>query len=53
MPLSNAQQQNKPTVVLNKSVEGMPKVDKQEIQVLTASFAPGQSTVYHTHTGFQ
>ena len=27
----------------------MPRGERQEIQVLTATIAPGQSTVFHTH----
>ncbi len=46
---SKATEPTKPVILLKQEVEGMPKGDKQEIQVLTASFAPGQSTVYHTH----
>ena len=44
-----AQELARPMVVLKKTVDGMPKGDKQEIQVFTAAFMPGQSTVYHTH----
>lgn len=39
----------KPNMVLRQVVEGMPKGDKQEIHVLTASFKPGDKTVFHTH----
>jgi quercetin dioxygenase-like cupin family protein len=39
----------KPNMVLRQVVEGMPKGDKQEIHVLTASFKPGDRTVFHTH----
>ena len=39
----------RPSLVLKQIVEGMPKGDAQEVQVLTASFTPGQSTVFHTH----
>ena len=44
-----AQQSARPSVVLKELVEGMPKGDRQEVQVLTAGFTPGQSTVFHTH----
>jgi quercetin dioxygenase-like cupin family protein len=27
----------------------MPQSERQEVQVLTATIAPGQSTVFHTH----
>ena len=48
-PSSKAAEPAKPAVLLKQSVEGMPRGDQQEIQVLTAVFGPGQSTVYHTH----
>lgn len=44
-----AQDTAKPVLVFKEVVEGMPKGDRQEIQVMTASFTPGQSTVFHTH----
>ena len=44
-----AQEPTKPVVILKETVTGMPKGDKQEIRVLTASFVPGQATVFHTH----
>jgi quercetin dioxygenase-like cupin family protein len=44
-----AQEQARPNLVLRETVEGMPRGDRQEVQVLTASIAPGQSTVFHTH----
>jgi quercetin dioxygenase-like cupin family protein len=30
-------------------VTGMPRGERQEIQLLTATIAPGQSTPFHTH----
>ncbi len=36
-------------MVLKRVVDGMPKGDQQEISVLTASFKPGDKTVFHTH----
>ena len=33
----------------SKIVQGMPNGDKQEIRVLTASFQPGDRTLFHTH----
>jgi quercetin dioxygenase-like cupin family protein len=44
-----AQEPTKPVMMLKDAVTGMPKGDKQEIRVLTASFVPGQATVFHTH----
>lgn len=39
----------KPDMVLKETVTGMPRGEKQEIQVMTASFKPGDRTVFHTH----
>ena len=39
----------KPQILLQQVVEGMPKGEKQELRVLTASFNPGDKTVFHTH----
>ncbi len=39
----------KPSLVLKQRLDGMPKGDVQEVSVLTASFAPGDRTVFHTH----
>ena len=38
-----------PKLVLKESVQQMPKSDTQEVRVLTASFKPGDKTVFHTH----
>jgi quercetin dioxygenase-like cupin family protein len=38
-----------PTLVLKESVALMPKSDLQEVRVLTASFKPGDKTVFHSH----
>ena len=46
---ASAQDSARPIVVLKEVLAGMPKGDKQEVQVLTASFTPGQRTVFHTH----
>lgn len=39
----------KPNLVLQQMVEGLPKDEKQSVRVMTASFKPGDKTVYHTH----
>ena len=39
----------KPDLVLRESLAGMPRGDKQEVRVMTASFKPGDRTVFHTH----
>ncbi len=44
-----AQDTTKPELVLTEIVSGMPKGEKQEVRVLTASFKPGDKTVFHTH----
>lgn len=38
-----------PQLLLREIVHGMPKGDRQEVRVLTASFKPGDKTVFHTH----
>jgi quercetin dioxygenase-like cupin family protein len=44
-----SQEQARPNLVLRETVGGMPTGNQQEVQVLTATIAPGQSTVFHTH----
>ena len=39
----------KPNLLLQQLVAGMPKGEKQAVRVLTATFRPGDKTVYHTH----
>jgi len=39
----------RPTPVLREVVSGMPAAAEQEIRVLTATFKPGDRTVFHTH----
>ena len=39
----------RPTLLLREIVTGMPRGEHQEIQVLTATIVPGQTTVFHTH----
>jgi quercetin dioxygenase-like cupin family protein len=39
----------KPQLLLTEIVQGMPKGEKQEVRVLTASFRPGDQTMFHTH----
>lgn len=39
----------KPNLVLQQIVDGLPKDDKQAVRVLTATFKPGDKTVYHSH----
>jgi quercetin dioxygenase-like cupin family protein len=51
LPLTAAAQQGptRPGLLLREVVEGMPRGERQEVQVLTATFTPGQATVFHTH----
>ncbi len=39
----------KPELIRREIVQGMPQGDIQEIRVLTATFQPGDRTVFHTH----
>ena len=39
----------KPNLVLQQIVEGLPNDAKQTVRVLTATFKPGDKTVYHSH----
>src|SRR3981081_214989 len=47
---SRAQAQGaRPEMILKEVVSGMPKGERQEVRVLTASFKPGDKTAFHTH----
>ncbi len=39
----------RPNLVLRELVAGMPTGEKQEVRVMTATFKPGDKTVFHTH----
>ena len=39
----------KPELLLRELLQGMPKGDKQEVRVLTATLKPGDKTPFHTH----
>src|ERR1700688_3307885 len=39
----------KPQLLLSEVINGMPRGDKQEVRVLTASFKPRDKTMFHTH----
>jgi quercetin dioxygenase-like cupin family protein len=39
----------KPNLVLQQIVEGLPTDEKQTVRVMTATFKPGDKTVYHSH----
>ena len=44
-----AAQDAKPEMLLRQTVEGMPKGEKQQVTVLTATLKPGDKTPFHTH----
>ena len=39
----------RPNMVLQQVVEGLPTDDEQTVRVMTATFKPGDKTVYHSH----
>lgn len=39
----------KPNLVIKETVAGLPRTEKVEISVLTATFKPGDKTPFHTH----
>src|SRR5947209_18029037 len=39
----------KPQLLLSEIIQGMPRGDKQEVRVLTATFKPRDKTMFHTH----
>ena len=39
----------RPELLLSEIVQGMPKGERQEVRVFTASLKPGDKTVFHTH----
>ena len=44
-----AQGTARPELVFSEVVSGMPTLERQAVRVLTASFKPGDQTVFHTH----
>ena len=46
---ASAQEIAKPNLLLRDIIEGMPKGDRQEVRVLTATIQPGGKTPFHTH----
>jgi quercetin dioxygenase-like cupin family protein len=49
--IAMAQEQGviKPQLLLREIVQGMPKGERQEVRLLTASFQPRDRTLFHTH----
>lgn len=39
----------RPNLLLREAVAGMPRGERQEVRVLTATIQPGQATPFHTH----
>ena len=39
----------RPNLLLQQVLNGMPRGERQEVRVLTASLKPGDRTVFHTH----
>jgi quercetin dioxygenase-like cupin family protein len=39
----------RPQLLVREIIQGMPKGEKQEVRVLTASIKPGDKTAFHTH----
>jgi quercetin dioxygenase-like cupin family protein len=39
----------RPNLLHREPVAGMPRGERQEVRVITASFKPGDKTVFHTH----
>jgi quercetin dioxygenase-like cupin family protein len=46
---ASAQEARPMPPVLREVVSGMPKSDRQEVRVLTATLKPGDKTPFHTH----
>ncbi len=46
---ASAQEVARPNLLLKEVVTGMPKGEKQEVRVLTATIQPGGKTPFHTH----
>jgi len=47
--MAQAQGTARADMIFREVVSGMPKGERQEVRVLTASFKPGDTTVFHTH----
>lgn len=49
VPVSSPKNVVRPNELLKQVVSGMPRDSAQEIRVITATFQPGDKTVFHTH----
>jgi quercetin dioxygenase-like cupin family protein len=48
-PAVAQQEPARPNLLLREIVQGLPRGERQEVRVLTATIQPGQATVFHTH----
>ncbi len=48
-PAAAQQELARPEMILREVVAGMPRGERQEVRVFTATFQPGQATPFHTH----
>lgn len=39
----------RPNIIHRELVAGLPRAERQEVRVITASFKPGDRTVFHSH----
>ncbi len=39
----------RPELVLQEAIRGMPRSETQEVRIMTASFKPGDRTLFHSH----
>jgi quercetin dioxygenase-like cupin family protein len=49
IPPASAQERAGPQLLVREIVQGLPKGDKQEVRVLSATIPPGGKTPFHTH----
>lgn len=48
-PAAAQQAPARPDLLLQEVVPGMPRGERQEVRVMTATIQPGQATAFHTH----
>jgi quercetin dioxygenase-like cupin family protein len=49
LPAAAQQEPARPSLLLREVVQGMPRGERQEVRVITATFNSGQATPFHTH----
>lgn len=47
--IAMAQEPARPNLLLREVIQGMPRGERQEVRILTATIQPGQATQFHTH----